>query len=479
MRRRSSGILTLALTLGLSVPLQPALAQSTAPQPTDSRTADTQNGDAASLQSVVARFQQESAAAEARDAERLQALLNDGSALDDALSEAQTRLEAAQSRRNELEARQQSQQARLDALAQSRGDDAGDIEQVSSIVKGQAGELRDALGNAWVTVGGDAELPPRLDDRGLIDIDTLDGVRNDLAALIAESGRGVRFTAPVAGTDGDVTRREVIRLGDTLAFSDGELLERSGDEGRLTAYSRTPARIQGALRAFQAGESDSVVIDPTDGDVLDAFAQQPTLWERFNQGGYVGYVIVALGLLGLLVALAQYLYLLSVSRRTQRQMNHPESLSDDNPLGRVLNRFAALGHNHAPEALEARLDEALLAEQPRLERGQPVVKLIAAVAPLLGLLGTVTGMIITFQSITVFGTGDPQLMAGGISQALVTTVLGLITAVPLLFANTALSSRSRRLLGQLEGRASAVLADHLEAETRAANAQERSHGAHA
>jgi biopolymer transport protein ExbB len=123
------------------------------------------------------------------------------------------------------------------------------------------------------------------------------------------------------------------------------------------------------------------------------------------------------------------------------------------------------------------LDEALLAELPRLERGQALVKLLAAVAPLLGLLGTVTGMIGTFQSITVFGTGDPQLMAGGISQALVTTVLGLITAVPLMLAHTALSSRSRWLSGLIEGRASAALAEHLEALPASAQHRESRHAA--
>ncbi|MGO2135047.1 MAG: MotA/TolQ/ExbB proton channel family protein, partial [Marinobacter sp.] len=180
--------------------------------------------------------------------------------------------------------------------------------------------------------------------------------------------------------------------------------------------------------------------------------------------GAVGYVVVALGALGLLVALVQYAYLLRTTLTQRRQLVDLERLRDDNPLGRVLRRFHAFGAEHVPEALEARLDEAMLAEQPRLERGQALVKMLAAVAPLLGLLGTVTGMIVTFQSITVFGTGDPQLMAGGISQALVTTVLGLITAVPLLFAHTALASRSRALIGSMEGRASAVLADRLVAD---------------
>lgn len=442
---------------------------------------DEPSGDGSSLQQVLESFRADAQAAEARDTQRLQALLDDRQALEQAVADAEQRLEAAQSRRDELESRQAEQQQQLAELEQQRSNDAGDIGQVSSIVKQQAGELRDALSDSWLTVGGNAQLPPRLDDRGLIDIQTLHQVRQDLAALVAESGRGVRFQAPVAGPGGDVEPREVVRLGDTVAFSQGDLLQRVGEDGRLSVFPRTPRDASQALQAFQQGEGNQIVVDPTDGDVLQALSQQPSLWERFQQGGYVGYVIVALGVVGLLIALAQYLYLLRVSARMRRQMRAPESLSDDNPLGRVLARFAALGRDHAPEALEARLDEALLAEQPRLERGQPVVKLIAAVAPLLGLLGTVTGMIITFQSITVFGTGDPQLMAGGISQALVTTVLGLITAVPLLFVNTALNSRSRRLIGLLEGRASAVLAEHLEAETAAAHVsvQERRHGAHA
>ncbi|MEC8937727.1 MAG: MotA/TolQ/ExbB proton channel family protein, partial [Pseudomonadota bacterium] len=216
--------------------------------------------------------------------------------------------------------------------------------------------------------------------------------------------------------------------------------------------------------AYHQGESREFAIDPTQGSVLEALAQQPTLWERFQQGGYVGYVVVVLGGIGLLVALAQYIYLLTVSARVRRQRQNLDQPSKDNPLGRVLERFKEMDKHQTPEALEARLDEAVLAELPKIERGQPIVKLLAAIAPLLGLLGTVTGMIVTFQAITVFGTGDPQLMAGGISQALVTTVLGLVTAVPLLFAQTALSSRSRFITQVIEGEASATLADHLEAQ---------------
>ncbi|MFC3283665.1 MotA/TolQ/ExbB proton channel family protein [Litchfieldella rifensis] len=406
-------------------------------------------------------------AAEARDRARLAELVDDREALEAALETAEAERDAARERRDALESRRQAQRERLEALADQRREQGGDLDSVLSVVSRHSRELRDALADSWLTVGG-AALPERIEEQAVLERRHLETLADRLMGLTVESGRGIRFTAPVAGPSGEIEPREVIRLGDFLAFSEGNLLRHSGegDSQRLAVAERTPRPVASRLEAFQRGEADRVALDPTKGQVIDALAQQPGVIERFHQGGAVGYVVVALGVLGLLVAMSQYAYLLRISITLKRQLGDLDSLRDDNPLGRVLTRFRALGSGHAPEALEARLDEALLAEQPRLERGQPLVKLLAAVAPLLGLLGTVTGMIVTFQSITVFGTGDPQLMAGGISQALVTTVLGLITAVPLLFAHTALSSRSRHLVGVLEGQASAVLAEHLEAQRK-------------
>ncbi|KXS39442.1 MAG: biopolymer transport protein ExbB [Halomonadaceae bacterium T82-2] len=453
-------LLMIALTgLSLSSLALPSLAQSQQ----DGADAGASDGDTRpSMARVLEDFRADSRAAEARDRRRLTELLDDRQALDEALTDARARLNAAQSRRDTLEARRDDQQKRLDELHRKAQSQTGGLDGVQGVIRQRIGELRDDLGGSWLTVGDDASLPRRPDDEALLDLDRLEALGDSLARLTAESGRVVRFETPVAGRDGTVAPREVMRLGAFTAFSDGQLLRSPGDDGGLATTDHTPDEVSDALSAYQQGKSGRVAIDPTRGEVLEALSRRPSLWQRFQQGGYVGYVIVGLGALGLLAALAQYTYLLRVSLRLRRQLRNIAALRDDNPLGRVLQRFQALGEGHAPEALEARLDEALLAEQPRLERGQPLVKLLAAVAPLLGLLGTVTGMIVTFQSITVFGTGDPQLMAGGISQALVTTVLGLITAVPLLFAQTALSSRSRTLIGVLEGQASAVLAEHLE-----------------
>ncbi|MDC8804306.1 MotA/TolQ/ExbB proton channel family protein [Halomonas pacifica] len=402
-------------------------------------------------------------AAEARDLARLEALLGDRQALESALEEARAAHAEAEARHRELGEREAVLDERREALAARRSEQDDGLASILASLARHGGELRDALAESWLTTHG-AELPPRLDGQEVLTLADLEAFADGLMALTAETGRVVRFMAPVAGVDGEIRERPVVRLGDFAAFTPEALLRLGADDATLAVAEGTPEALADDLAAFHAGASRALAIDPTHGQVLAALAQQPSLWERFRQGGAVGYVVVALGAAGMLVALLQYAYLLRVSLAVRRQRRDLKALRDDNPLGRVLARFRALsGEGHpVPEALEARLDEAVLAELPRLERGQPLVKLLAAVAPLLGLLGTVTGMIVTFQAITVFGTGDPQLMAGGISQALVTTVLGLITAVPLLFAHTALSARSRQLAGVVEGLASAALAEHLE-----------------
>ena len=405
-------------------------------------------------------------AAQARDQERLQSFLEDQEGLEAALEEARAAHEAAEDEQAALEAQQDEQSEQAQALAQRQEEQGEALTSLLADLARHSEEIRNELGgDSWLTLEADA-LPPRLNDVDVLERSQIEAVVDSLATLTVNTGRAERLELPVADASGDIESHSVVRLGDFAAFTESALLRKGQDEeSSLAEVPRTPTAISDLLAAYHQGESREFAIDPTQGSVLEALAQQPTLWERFQQGGYVGYVVVVLGGIGLLVALAQYIYLLTVSARVRRQRQNLDQPSKDNPLGRVLERFKEMDKHQTPEALEARLDEAVLAELPKIERGQPIVKLLAAIAPLLGLLGTVTGMIVTFQAITVFGTGDPQLMAGGISQALVTTVLGLVTAVPLLFAQTALSSRSRFITQVIEGEASATLADHLEAQS--------------
>lgn len=419
-------------------------------------------------------------AAEASDQARLAALLEDRDALVAALDDARENRQAVHQRREALEVQQTEQREQLEALAALRGEQGGEqgreLGAVANVLERHVGELRDALGTSWLTLAGPT-LPERQAQDDIVQPERIEAVADALMTLTLETGQVQRFTTPVAGKDGAVEPREIIRLGDFAAFSGSDWLRRDAIDMPPSMVERTPAEVAASLAAFSAGESNSVVFDPSEGLLFEALAQQPSLLERFHQGGVIGYVIIALGVLGLLVALAQYGYLMLVTSRLHRQRRDTDQLRRDNPLGRVLGKLHGLHQGQAPEVLEARLDEALLAEMPPLERGQPLVKLLAAVAPLMGLLGTVVGMIVTFQSITVFGTGDPTMMAGGISIALVTTVLGLIAAIPLLFAHTALVSRSRYLMGVLEGAASTALADFLEAPAPSITHRESRHAA--
>ncbi|WP_158773067.1 MotA/TolQ/ExbB proton channel family protein [Cobetia sp. L2A1] len=427
----------------------------------------------------VEQFEQAAGQAEGRDQQRLSTLLEDSTALKAAVTKAEAQRDTLREMRKQLEVTASEQQAVLQTLDSEREAKQGDLGQVFEIARKHARETRESLAGNWLLVGGQAQLPdlgPRDEVPGR---ERLAALTADMSSIARESGRALRFKTALAGADGSIKPREIVRIGEQMAFSGDHLLAPLSEDKALDAESalkglglagKTPAVVRDQLSAFNAGDSDRLNFDPTGGDVTQALARAPGLIERLKQGGAVGYVIVGLGVLGLIIAFIQLIRLALTRRAVQRQEASLATLRDDNPLGRVLQRFEGMRHDHEPEALEARLDEALLAEQPKLERGQALVKLLAAIAPLLGLLGTVTGMIGTFQSITVFGTGDPKLMAGGISQALVTTVLGLVTAVPLLFAQTGLSSLSKGLMGRLEGRASAKLADHLERRAPGLNA---------
>ncbi|EHA16958.1 MotA/TolQ/ExbB proton channel family protein [Halomonas sp. HAL1] len=408
-------------------------------------------------------------AAETRDQQRLMGFLDDQQALESALEQARAEHEEAQQQHEALEIQQAEQTDQASELSERQAEQGEALTALLSNLARHSSEIRNALGDESLLSLEEGSLPPRLDEVEVLERHQLEEVVDRLAALTARTGRAEHLSLPVADANGEVATRELMRLGDFAAFTENELLERGENDGNLVVLPRTPDAIGGLLADYYQGESHVFAVDPTQGSVLEALAQQPSLWERFQQGGYVGYVVVALGILGLIIGLGQYLYLVLVSLRVNQQRQSLSQLKPNNPLGRVLLRFEGMDKHQTPEALEARLDEAVLAELPKLERSQPMVKLLAAIAPLLGLLGTVTGMIVTFQAITVFGTGDPQLMAGGISQALVTTVLGLITAVPLLFVQTALSGRSRYLTHVIEGQASATLADHLESHTAVVN----------
>lgn len=297
-------------------------------------------------------------------------------------------------------------------------------------------------------------------------IEQIERLRFELLQEMAEQGRVKRFKANVGEVAGGVSEKDVIRIGVfNMVTSEGDYL--AYENGKLRILARQPNNKYGRQITQYAELSEGVGkvgIDPTGpsgGSLLTALIQSPTLAERWDQGGLVGYVITAIGMVALLLALWRIVYLSSVVTKVNKQLASKD-VNNNNPLGRVL---AAANHYKGVdlETLELKINEAIIKELPNLQTGEAFLKIIAAVAPLLGLLGTVTGMIITFQAITIYGAGDPTAMAGGISSALVTTVQGLIVAIPTVLFHTLISSQSKRVIHVLEEQAAGIVAQHQEA----------------
>jgi biopolymer transport protein ExbB len=287
----------------------------------------------------------------------------------------------------------------------------------------------------------------------------------ELQREMTESGKVVTFPTTVVNDQGEEQTRDVTRIGVFNAVSDGKYLEFIPETTRLVELQRQPqGRYLKRVDALESADSGLVAVgvDPTRGQLLGLLVQSPSLTERIAQGKEVGYVIIALGIIGVLIAIWRLLALSATSAAVNKQAKNPKQVGN-NPLGRV---FKVYEDNPTAdvESLELKLGEAILKETPKFNMMLPLLKIISVVAPLLGLLGTVTGMIITFQAITLYGAGDPKLMAGGISTALVTTVLGLVVAIPTVFLHTLVQSRARRLTQILQEEAAGLLAERAEAE---------------
>jgi len=286
----------------------------------------------------------------------------------------------------------------------------------------------------------------------------------ELQREMTESAKVIRLNTMVVNSEGTEEQREVVRVGlFNVVADDGSYLEYVPETGRVVELQRQPqsrytARAEELANA--SGGLHGFAIDPTRGQLLALLVQSPSLTERIAQGKEVGYVIITLGVIAILIALWRLLALSATSATVNRQAKNLEK-PGNNPLGRVL-KIAHDNPDSDVESLELKLGEQILKETPKFNTALPFLKIISVVAPLLGLLGTVTGMIITFQAITLYGAGDPKLMAGGISTALVTTVLGLCVAIPTVFLHTLVQSRAKRLTQILQEEAAGMLSERAE-----------------
>ncbi len=384
------------------------------------------------------------------------------------LEEMRRRLDAERKRSERLKDSFEANEQHLAELEAELKQRTGDMGEVFGTVRQTSKDLTQYIRESLVSLQDRerVEWLRRLgESKALPDSVELERLWQLIQEEIVQSGRVVRLPATVVNTEGVAGEQPVIRIGVFNALDgQGRYLKYQPETGRLVVLPRQPSgSVRDSAKTYVNGGSEGIAghaelaLDPTRGMLLGMLVEAPDMIERLHQGGIVGYVIIALGLFGLLVAVVRLGYLAWVDQRVRRQLNDLANAAADNPLGRVLT-VAAQNLNADPANLELQIDEAVLRETPRLTRGEGLVKLLAGVAPLLGLLGTVVGMIVTFQAISMFGTGDPKLMANGISQALVTTALGLIVAIPLLFMHSLVSSRSRALIHILDEQSAGLIA---------------------
>ena len=346
----------------------------------------------------------------------------------------------------------------------------GSLKELFGVLQQVAGDTKNKFYNSVVS----AEIPGRaafLDqlaqDMGssskLASIDEIEQVWYEIQREMTQSGKVTKFTTDVVEAGGAKVSKEVVRVGPFALVADGKYLDYNGVTGTVAELIRQPAGRYGESAAELQASNGEVVkfgIDPTGGSILGLLVQAPNLQERVEQGGVVGYIILIVGAFGLLLSIERLFTLTIIRTKVNSQLKSKE-VKANNPLGRVL-KVRDEHPNADTEALELHLTEAILAEVPKLGRNLTIIKIISVVAPLMGLLGTVTGMINTFQAITLFGTGDPKLMAGGISTALVTTVLGLVVAIPTTLLYAMLNTRSKNIVYILQEQAAGVIAERAE-----------------
>ena len=308
------------------------------------------------------------------------------------------------------------------------------------------------------------ELGGKMSSASVPSISEIERLWYELQREITESGKVARFNHEITNKDGIRETVEIVRVGVFNVVAEDRYLKYDPDTGNVSELQRQPeqGRYTGSTADILEASSGIVRfgIDPTRGGILAQLVDVPNLQERVDQGGIVGYCIIGLGLIGLLIALWRWVVLTSAARLVSAQLK-ASSANPNNPLGRVLAAYEQ--HKNADtETIELKLSEAALKEMPALTKGLLFIKIISVVAPLMGLLGTVTGMIKTFQVITLYGAGDPKLMAGGISQALVTTVLGLVVAIPMVLIHTVVSGQSRKIINILHSQSAGIVAEHSE-----------------
>ena len=401
--------------------------------------------------------------------------LSDKSKQQQAVSDAKRMRKEEEDRSERLEAQFEKNEQTIAAKQETLAQRLGSLRELFGVLQQVSGDTQGVFQGSIVS----SEYPGRGEWLGefaqsmgkstkLASIEEIERLWFEVQRETTESGKVSRFSTQVTKLDGSKVEQEVVRVGDYNLISGGVFVAYDHETGLVTELPKQPApRFVSSAGELQNATSGFVpfALDPTRGQLLRLQMDVPTIEERIHQGGTPGYVIIALGIIAFLLSIERFITLSFVGRRVSKQINDPGTANTGNPLGRILQVYHANTDTDA-ENLILKLDEAILKEEPAINARIAFIKIISMVAPLLGLLGTVVGMIITFQAITLFGTGDPKTMAGGISQALITTVLGLVVAIPTVLLHAIVNARATSIKHVLTEQSAGLIAEH--AETAAA-----------
>jgi len=397
------------------------------------------------------------------DRARLNKFLSDKNKQQSLLDNMKYKLTLEERRSERLTKEYEDNDAQLSDLEEQLTLKLGSFGELFGIVRQTAGESKGQFALSLTNI----EFPERIEflgdlaERKSLDLPTTEELERlwyEILNELNQSGKVKSYNADILTKSGELVNQDVLRIGVFNSVSNGNYLNLVTEQNLLEYLPKQPERSirRSAKKLQNSDDYREVFIDPTRGSLLTKLIDRDTWLERINAGGFVGYVIIIILILGLAMGALRFKFLNEESKSINKELE-ANQFADDSILGK-LNSIYSKYTGDNPEDLESQLEDILAKATPPLEKNLSVIKLLAAVAPLLGLLGTVIGMIETFQAITLFGTGDPKLMAGGISQALVTTMLGLIAAVPLLFVHNILDSRSRAISQIYEEQAIGLLA---------------------
>ena len=477
-----------SLALALTLAGSPALAQE-AQESAPVSGADAAQVAANSLDDLLKLVQERRVVESREHKEREQRFAREKAAQARLLTQAEGERRQLEQRSNRLETSFEENELRISERQQQLDQRLGSLRELFGVLQQVAGDTRGLFGGSLIS----AEFPNRGEWLGVLaakmgtasqlaTIEEMEQLWFELQREMTESSRISRFPATITMLSGEHRETDVIRVGAFALIGDGQYINYDPHDGTLVELARQPsARFANTVENLEEAGPDQMVpfaVDPTRGSLLALLIQAATVGERVGslfggmakgecylpfcdgQGGYVGSVIILGGLIGVLLAIERLVTLSIIGAKVNAQKK-TDVINDDNPLGRVLNVYHQ-NRSVDVETLELKLGEAILVETPKITRNITLIQVISVVAPLLGLLGTVIGMILTFQAITLFGTGDPKTMAGGISTALMTTVLGLCVAIPTTLFHAIVAQRSRSVIHVLEEQTQGIIAEHAE-----------------